>query len=189
MNNLNIITGTMFSGKTNYMLNKAIELSKNYNIIYYIHKLDLDRSNDKKIFTNDNKFHDYNFIKFIANLPNEIPEYDIIFIDEFQFFNNTKNFILNCLQNNKSIFLSGLLYDVNFNQFGELLDLFIYSNNIKFLYCYCSYCKNEKGIYTIRKNQINDKIQIGSSEIYKVLCKDCYIKEKNKTNLIDCFKI
>ena len=187
MSNLNIITGTMFSGKTSYLIKKAKKLSLNKKIIFISHKFDLIRSNKNKIYTNDNKKQKLKFVNivFVDDLSNiSIKNYDIIFIDEFQFFNFSKEIILNWLNEypNKIFYISGLNINWKMEKWGSILDLIPYSSNIKILYSNCFSClknnKKEKAIFTIKNSNNNTDIEIGSNNIYETLCFNCYQKRK-----------
>lgn len=177
---LKIITGTMFAGKTKYLISKIEKYSvSKKKIVYVSHKNDLMRSSNDKIFTNDKNLNELKNVDivFINDFIN-LDSYDYIFIDEFQFFKNTKNFILSLLKKKKIIYIAGLNSNYKQEKWGEIIDLIPYCNKIKLLHSFCHDCieksKNRNAIFTVKRNNIKEDVEIGGDEIYKTLCYKCY---------------
>ena len=153
---LDIILGTMFSGKTTYLLSEIAKLAElNYKILYINIEFD-NRSNN--IFSTHNPFFD-NHVDFIKResisnnvimiktknlLQLEIESYEIIIVDESHFFDDLIEFTNKCLENNKYTIVAGLIADFKGNKFGKTLDLIPICTNIKRLHAYCSECAKNK---------------------------------------------
>ena len=122
---LEIILGTMFSGKTSYLLHKISVMTElNLKVLYININFD-DRSNDN--YSTHNPFLnslDYkNKEKILQNLTmikinnlmkiyNELIEnIDIVMIDESQFFSDLVEFTNNLLEKKKNVFISSLIAD------------------------------------------------------------------------------
>ena len=187
---LDLILGTMFSGKTTYLLSKISKMAEiNYKILYINIEFD-DRSDG--IFSTHNPFFDnhIDFIKKKSILKNvtmikvnslielSINEYDIIIIDESHFFDDLIEFVNICLDLNKYVIVAGLIGDYRGKKFGKTLDLIPICSNIKRLHAYCSKCAenriNQIAVYSkkINKNKkIND---IGGAEKYIPVCRHHY---------------
>lgn len=173
MSKLDIIIGPMFSGKTTYLLNKINEIKLNNNLKFIILKPDIDsRSKYNKITSHNNISFD---CFTCSNLDDFNPsKYNIILIDEAQFFNNLKNIIVNWLNNyDVHIIIAGLDGDYKQNKIGEILDLIPFSDSCIKLNSKCFYCTNNAPFtHKIIKN--NDVIFIGGTESYMALCRVHY---------------
>lgn len=173
MSKLDIIIGPMFSGKTSYLLNKINEIKLNNNLNFIVLKPDIDSRFEY------NKITSHNNISFdcftCSNLNNFNPfEYDIILIDEGQFFNNLKDIIVNWLNNyDIHIIIAGLDGDYKQNKLGEILDLIPFSDSCIKLNAKCFYCSN-KAPFTHKIIKNNDVVFIGGNESYVSLCRIHY---------------
>jgi len=187
---LDIIIGTMFSGKTTYLLSEIAKLAElNYKILYINIDFD-DRSNN--VFSTHNPFFDnhVDFIKKESIIKNvimiktrllielDIEDYDMIIIDEAHFFDDLITFVNSCLNKKKYIIAAGLQADFNGRKFGKILDLVPICTDIKRLHAYCSECAKNKycriAIYSkkiTKSKKIND---IGGSEKYIPVCREHY---------------
>jgi thymidine kinase len=187
---LDLILGTMFSGKTTYILSKISKLSElNYQILYINIEFD---NRSETIFSTHNPFLNINeeFIKNKSISKNvkmikskkllniDLSNKDVIIIDESHFFDDLVEFVNKCLDLNKYIIVSGLIADFKGNKFGKTLDLIPICTNIKRLHAYCSNCAKNKicSIATFSKKIIknNKSIDIGGSEKYIPVCRFHY---------------
>lgn len=179
MGKLELIIGCMFSGKTSKIF-ELCKLHKCKNILG-INYINNNRYNTNKIITHDKKeFNFTNEIK-LKNLNDMIigelfPYYnmsDIIVIDEVQFFNDAYNFISNAVNNdNKHIICAGLNGDYNKKDFNIVSSLIPEADDIYFLKAKCT-CGNQ-AIFSKRIIKKSTKVLIGSSDMYKPVCRECY---------------
>jgi len=195
---LDIILGTMFSGKTTYLLSKIAKLAElNYSILYINIEFDTRSEN---IFSTHNPFFDthVDFVKKESINKNvqmikskklidlDVSKYDVVIVDESHFFDDLVDFVNNCLDSNKFVIVSGLIADFKGNKFGKTLDLVPICSNIKRLHAYCSECARNKkcsiAIYSKKINKCRKSIDIGGSEKYIPVCRYHY---KNELNIID----
>lgn len=155
---LEIIIGTMFSGKTSYLLHKISQMIELDLRVLYIN-IDLDNRSDKNYSTH-NVFLDITDCKKkdkieknltmikVGNLMHVLPEtfveYDVIMIDEAHFFNELVLFTKILLENKKNIFIGSLIADYMGNKFGNALELIPICNNIVKLDSYCIECSKKK---------------------------------------------
>lgn len=168
---LTVIYGPMFAGKTTTLLTYIYNNNKPIYVINSI--LDIRTTNYIKTH-NGIKYiaHKHQHINF-TNLELQIlrNNYDIIILDEAQFFNNLLNNINNMLSYNFTIYVAGLDLDSNQNKFGEILDLIPIANNIIQLTGKCYIC-SEIAPYTKRLDNINtSQILIGNNDKYACSCK------------------
>jgi thymidine kinase len=155
---LEIIIGTMFSGKTSYLLHKISQMIELDLRVLYIN-IDLDNRSEKNYSTH-NVFLDITDCKKkdkieknltmikVGNLMNVLPEtfleYDVIMIDEAHFFKELVLFTEILLENKKNIFIGSLIADYMGNKFGNALELIPICNNIVKLDSYCIECSKKK---------------------------------------------
>ena len=210
---LDVILGTMFSGKTTFILGEIAKMAELNNKILYVN-IEFDCRSDN-VFSTHNPFFD-NHVDFIKKenikknvtmiksrtlLNLDIESYDIIIVDEAHFFEDLVDFTNVCLTNKKYIMVAGLQADFKGHKFGKILDLIPICTNIQRLHAYCSECaKNKKcriAIYSkkiTKSKKIND---IGGCEKYIPVCREHYneiiientkskiITEKNSIDVVD----
>lgn len=190
---LDLILGTMFSGKTTYILSQIAKMAElNYSILYINIEFD---NRSEHIFSTHNPFFDTHkdFIKKESIVNNvemiktkklidiEFEKKDVIIIDESHFFDDLVEFVNKCLDANKYIIVAGLIADFKGNKFGKTLDLIPICSNIKRLHAYCAECAKNKicCIATYSKRIIKSKksIDIGGSEKYIPVCRNHFKQE------------
>ena len=171
---LEIIIGSMFSGKSTELIRKYNNYNIKYdNIIVITSYLDNRYSFDNCISTHRQEKIKAIKLKNLFDLEKSL--YDnssFIFIDESQFFNDLESFVKKSLYDNKNIIIAGLNGDVNLKPFENITNLIPYANKILHLTSICHLCKDyKKGFIHHKKNQNNNnRICIGGLENYNVLC-------------------
>ena len=173
---LELIVGCMFSGKTTFLLNKYNELIKKYKIIVINSILD-KYSSDEYLVSHDKKKIPAIKLVNLLDSNNEIEDamnYDIILINEGQFFSDLIHFTKIALLQKKHIYISGLDGDFNRNKFGDILDLIPLADSIIKLKGECFNCKKKNSaIFTYRKGNNTNKILI-DNDMYIPVCRNCY---------------
>jgi thymidine kinase len=184
---LDIILGTMFSGKTTYLLSKIAKMAElNYNILYVNIEFD---NRSENIFSTHNPFFD-SHVDFVKkeSIKNNVQmikskhllhidptNKDVIIIDESHFFDDLIDFVKKCLDLNKYVLVSGLIADFKGNKFGKTLDLIPLCSNIKRLHAYCSECARDKkctiAVFSKKIVKCKKSIDIGGSEKYIPVCR------------------
>ena len=185
---LEVILGPMFSGKTTALLEvykKATLCNKNVMVVNYSH--------DKRYSATQLSTHDLKMIPCIQILKlcelydiynkidrTEILKYDIILINEGQFFEDLYEWIYYFVDNhNIDIYVCGLDSDFKRNKFGQMIDLIPIADKVTKLTAWCVLCKNKTpAIYSHRLSNEKEQCIIGSSN-YIPLCRNCFnIKNK-----------
>jgi thymidine kinase len=182
---LELFIGPMFSGKTS----KLIELYKQYKfcnipVLVINHSID-NRYTDS---TNTNKTN--NMVELSSHDKITIPclqteklldievnfETNIILINEGQFFTDLYQFTILMLEQNKTIYISGLDGDFKRQKFGEILDLIPLCDKVTKMQSLCSLCKNGcPGIFSLRLTKDIEQTLIGIDN-YIPVCRKCYMK-------------
>ena len=207
---LEIIIGTMFSGKTSYLLHKISQMIELDLRVLYIN-IDLDNRSEKNYSTH-NVFLDITDCKKkdkieknltmikVGNLMNVLPEtfleYDVIMIDEAHFFKELVLFTKILLENKKNIFICSLIADYMGNKFGNALELIPICNNIVKLDSYCVECSKKK-IYNkaVFSKKIPGKggatglVDIGGADKYIPVCREHFGDMPKKQQVSNLNKI
>ena len=195
---LELYMGPMFSGKSTILI-KNIRLFKIINKKILILKPCIDtRYELNKIVSHNGEKEDCFVTDDLINISNEIIiNYDIIIIDEAQFFKSLKKSCLLWIEKyNKHVIVGGLDSDYKRNPIGEILDLIPYADKYYKLYAICKCCndgtkalfskriknKNNKDNKDNTDNQDNNnnqdnQILIGGDELYISVCRYHYITD------------
>ena len=189
MGKLEIIMGTMFSGKTSYLLNKiALFVELNLKVLYI--NIDFDDRSELEFSTHNPIFNSIDFkkkdkinenltmikVRDFSNITFE--SYDIIMIDEAHFFDDIIKFTKKLLDNKKHVIIATLIADYKGNKFGKVLDLIPICDEVVRLESYCIECSKQKkinkAIYSKRITKNKESIDIGGSDKYIAVCREHY---------------
>lgn len=167
---LNLIIGPMFSGKTTELLRVAKRLKSINNKVLLLNYNEDTRYSTTEMVTHDNEGLPCEFVNDLTKMSiDKISEYDVICINEGQFFANLVKFCMQCLNMNKSVYVCGLDGDFKQEKFGEILDLIPKCDTIIKLHSYCSICKNGTfAPFTKRITNSNEQKLIGTNEYIPV---------------------
>lgn len=186
---LELVLGTMFSGKTTYMLSKiSFFADLGFKILYLNIEFD-DRStntfsthnpfiNSKEYGKKGNIEKNVTMIKtqYLANII--FNNYDIVLIDEAHFFTDLIPFVRKLLDNKKYVIVGSLIADFKGNKFGNTIDLIPICDEVHRLQAYCGLCAENKkcrvAIYSKRITDNTDTVEIGGSEKYIPVCREHY---------------
>jgi thymidine kinase len=163
---LHIVTGCMFAGKTTelaYIYNYLITTVNPPKIIV----VDYDTGNQSNIlYTHDGTSIQCTSIK---QLSIEQMNYDVILINEAQFFAGLKKFVVEALEKKKTIYLFGLDGDFKQEKFGEIMDLVPMADTYVKLYATCA-CGAKASFSKRLSNEVN---QYGPYDKYIPVCRAC----------------
>jgi thymidine kinase len=185
MGELNLVIGPMYSGKSTELLRIYNKYKIKYNILVINHISD-NRYGENNIYTHNkdsincisflNLFEFYNYYNH-----KEIEKFDVILIDEGQFFNDLYGFCKDVVEIEKKIvYVFGLSGDFKRNIFGEILYLMPIADNIKHLKSICYNCTDLKEApFTMRKNSNTEQVLVGGEEDYIAVCRECWLKQIN----------
>jgi len=177
---LELIIGPMFSGKTS----RLIEIYKQCNfcnipVIAINYSLDT-RYDPLLLSTHDQIKIPCLQTKDLLTVSNNVNDYQVILINEGQFFSDLYEFVELMLENQKQIYVCGLDGDFERKKFGQILDLVPLSDKVTKLSSLCSLCKDgTPGIFSFRLTCEKDQTIIGSDN-YIPVCRNCYITKKQE---------
>jgi|TARA_R110002074_G_scaffold210317_3_gene379542 thymidine kinase len=173
MGSLSIAVGSMFSGKTTWLLEKYHINTNRGKKCYPINYIEDTRYSETEMVTHDGKnIPCYQCKKIVPILHNDVlNSYDIFLINEGQFFEDLINAVKILLSANKKVYVSGLDGDFQQNKFGHILELIPICDKVKKLRAICHYCK-DYGIFTKRLSDETAQKVIGVDN-YISVCRKC----------------
>lgn len=186
---LEVITGPMFSGKTEELirrLNRAAQAKKT--VILFKPEIDKRYTHENfvsthtgQIFPAINISTEYNFENLSEFITNTFgSSVDVVGIDEVQFFSKDYFKIFKDLANSKKrLIATGLDTDYRFEPFGIVPELLSIADKVKKLTAVCAVC-SKKATRTQRLEDglpaytLGPIIQVGGSESYEARCRKCH---------------
>tara|TARA_B110000483_G_C18081735_1_gene498382 strand:- start:82 stop:609 length:528 start_codon:yes stop_codon:yes gene_type:complete len=170
---LTLIVGCMFSGKSTELIrlvNRYKSIGKNI--------LTINHSLDQRYSRNMIVSHSGNKVAAVQTniLPAEVEDYDIIAIDEGQFFTDLVTKVLEYVEtHNKTVIVAGLSGDFQRRPFGSILQLMPLCDKLWMATAYCSVCKDgTKASFTKRLSNSTEQIAVGEADQYIAVCRKCY---------------
>ena len=192
---IELIIGPMFSGKST----RLIEAIRKYTfkakktIMIKFHA-DKRYSSKSEVITHDLVKYDSMECKNLHDSFEILKNYDVIGIDEGQFFDDLVEICEKLAFLKKIVIVAALNGDFRMNPFPVVSNLISKADKIKLMKAYCFNCHKDAK-FSLRIVQSNEKVLIGAGEAYKPACRECHIyfseqREKgnlniNKVNLID----
>ena len=175
---IHLITGCMFSGKTSSLINIAkMQKLLNKKVLIINFNEDTRYSPNNKITTHDNiSFDCFPCAKdLFGAMSNEYINADVICINEGQFFDNLVSFCIMACEQSKDVYVCGLDGDYLKRPFGEILNLIPHCDSVSKLKALCMSCKNgTHASFTKKIKKSDELVEIGSTEIYMPVCRNCY---------------
>lgn len=200
---LSIRVGPMRSGKTHWLHSLATRYADIGEKVLYINSM-LDDSELRKLvggdgvnYTSHSSSNTYisskvTNVKVLRLASVDIEGYDVICIDEAQFYDDLYHNVYNWLVNhNKHIYIVSLDGSYNQTLIGEISKLLPYSNQFEKLSAICMYCVAESNIltkhihtpadYTILlcDSNIDSEINPGMTDSYHSVCLYHMLKHYN----------
>jgi thymidine kinase len=187
---LELILGSMFSGKTSYLLEvykKCMFCNIPVAVINYA--ADNRYTSDAMLSTHDKQMIPCILASTIrealTNHLETIEKADTILINEGQFFTDIEEEVKQLVElSNKRVYICGLDGDFERKPLGSLLQLIPFSDNIIKLKSLCSLCRDgTPGVFSFRTTNEKNQVVIGSSN-YIPLCRKCYQRETKKREVV-----
>ena len=176
---IEVICGSMFSGKTEELI-RRLKRAKIANQKIQIFKPSIDSRSDEYIESHDKKKIKSITVKTAYDIFEIGKDFDVIGIDEVQFFDNDIISVCNSLANNGvRVIASGLDMDYLGHPFGPMPNLMAIAEYVTKLHAVCSETGNIAN-YSYRKKKEDSIILIGEEDEYKALSREMFFKKMNK---------
>jgi len=174
---IEVICGSMFSGKTEELirrLNRAFIAKQKVEIFKPI--IDSRYSKKKIVSHNENKIHSTP-VNFASDILINSNEYDVIGIDEVQFFDDEIVTVINKLANQgKRVIAAGLDMDFKGRPFSPMDKLMAVAEYITKVHAICMKCGNIAS-YSHRRTKSEKTVVLGEKDIYEALCRRCFYEK------------
>jgi thymidine kinase len=183
---IELIMGPMFSGKSTRLIGlirKYIYKAKKTIMIKFF--ADNRYSEKSEVVTHDLLKYDSINCKNLKDHFDKIKEYDVIGIDEGQFFPDLVEACEELAALKKTVIVAALNGDFRMEPFPVVAKLIPKADKIKLLKAYCFNCHKDAN-FSLRIVQSNETVLIGAGEAYKPACRECHVhfsKEREKGNL------
>lgn len=177
---IEVICGSMFSGKTEELIRRLTRAR------IARQKVEIFKPQiDKRYSEEDVVSHNANVIRSIpvqsaSQILFYANEFDVIGIDEAQFFDEELMSVCNHLANNGvRVIVAGLDMDFQGNPFGPIPQLVAIAEYVTKVHAICMRCGN-LAHYSHRTIDGEKLVMLGETESYEPLCRACYNLSKNK---------
>jgi thymidine kinase len=174
--NIELILGPMFSGKTTELLRRVErhQIAKRKCAVVK-HLIDT-RYSDNDIVTHSNQSQPSTFIcARLETILCKLLEYDVIAIDEGQFYPDIVESCEFLANNCKIVIVAALNGTYDRKPFGRTLELVSMSESIVKLNAVCMHCFQDAA-FTKRLGKEQHDVDIGGSEKYNAVCRNCFFK-------------
>ena len=177
MGSIELILGPMFSGKTTEMV-RRLRRQHHANKRVVIIKYDKDQRYDEKMcVTHDGVQSGLPTINVSSLLPLiNCLEYDVMGVDEGQFFPDAVEFCESLANQGKLVIVSALDATYQRKPFGRVLELIPLAESVIKLYAICPVCFKEASFTQRIGKDDQREIVIGGAEMYRPLCRSCFMK-------------
>ena len=171
---LEIYVGPMFAGKTTKMIYMVLENQSNDKIA--IDYQEEDEICIRKLCNHNNialkNVYSTKYLEKLWKEDNTMVRAKHVYINECQFFMDLKPFVLECLKQEKNVYLFGLDGDFRQNTFGQTMELIPFCNHLEKITGICQNCNNDS-VISYRKTA-NQELYLLDSTCYIPLCLLCY---------------
>ena len=190
---IELILGPMFSGKST----RLIEIIRKYT--YKAKKTIMIKFFADKRYSEKSEVVTHDLIKYdsidcekLRDSIEKIKEYDVIGIDEGQFFPDLVEVCEELSLLNKIVIIAALNGDFRMEPFPVISRIISKADKIKLLKAYCFNCHKDAK-FSLRIVQSNETVLIGAGDAYKPACRQCHRyfsmeREKGNFNINEIIK-
>ena len=173
---IEVICGSMFSGKTEELI-RRLKRAKIANQKIQIFKPSIDSRNNEYIESHDKKRIKSLTVKTSYDVFDIGKDFDVVGIDEIQFFDDEIVSVCNSLANKGvRVIAAGLDMDYLGNPFGPMPNLMAIAEYVTKVHAICTETGNIAN-YSYRKTKEDSIILIGEEEEYEALSREVFYKK------------
>lgn len=184
---IQLILGTMFAGKSTELLRRLrlLELAGK-SILRLKYSADTRYDNTTQIATHCGQKIQAVPINRLGEIGDVWRNYDVIGIDEGQFFPDLVDFAELAANSQKIVIISSLQGTFQRTSWDQINTLIPLCEKVDKLSAICKLCKVNAS-FTFRTADKNQKNMIGGADMYMPLCRDCHQRETsfNQSNVFE----
>lgn len=181
---IELIMGTMFAGKsTELLIRLRRQEAAKKRVLRVKFTADQRYSHAGMIATHNGQSCEAVPVTLLAELGDQWRAYDVIGIDEGQFFNDVSQFAEMAANAGKIVIISslqGTFYRTTWKNVTELIPL---CEEVVKLSAICQLCKEKKASFTFRTASAENQKLIGGAEMYMPLCRLCHIVKSSESEV------
>ena len=181
-----LVLGCMFSGKTTELMRLSDRYRiANKSVVHVKHSFD-DRYSKDSLCSHDMKTGKGICITTgaLSNIIDRLNEYDVIAIDEGQFFEDITEACCNLADNGKIIIVSALNATYDRTPFLNISRLIAQADDIIYLKAVCVKCGANASfsnlVDTANSKEDPAQIVVGGTNMYRALCRECFLVEHDR---------
>lgn len=169
---IELIVGPMFAGKSTELMRRMKRLSIAGKRCLYVNH-DSNTRYGTGITTHDGKEQEALNCSTLSNL--SIHQYDVVGIDEGQFFPDLVEFCEAAANDGKIVIVAALNGTFERKPFHQIIELFSRVEHITKLEAVCMYCQADAS-FSKRLNEDRSIHLVGGTDLYAAVCRVCYSK-------------
>lgn len=171
---LTVNTGAMFSGKSTLLISQGEKhMRAGQNVLYIKPSMDTRYSEDE-IVTHSNLRVKAVAVDTTKPLELDMEDYEVILIDEAQFFDRALLQSINeLLKAGKTIYVSCLDMDFKGQGFDTAMNIMAIADKVNKLKAICEDC-GEDAVISGKRIQNDAVVELGAKDLYVPLCRKCY---------------
>jgi len=173
---LELILGPMFAGKSSLVLSK-VRKANSLGWKCLLITSAVDTRSGKYIRTHDNDSVPAIAVETLDGI--YVKGYDMVVIEEAQFFENLYSFVIDTVEvHKKKVIVAGLDGDSDRKPFGEILDLIPIADTITKCTSYCKQCNDGTSALfsALVKGEKTGQVCVGGSDRYEPMCRKHYLE-------------
>ena len=172
---LTLIIGPMFAGKSTELIRQLERyMIVEKKVLAIAHTKD-DRYAKNKIVTHDGKQMAALSVSKLMDNEDIYAEFDVIGIDEGQFYPDLYEFCNKYADLGKHIFVAGIQGDQYRREFGQMMKVIPICDKVKLLHAVCKRC-GRAATFTHRKVASTAMFVVGGLDMYESGCRQCFLK-------------
>ena len=166
-----MIIGCMFSGKSSELMRRAKRhMAIGRNVLIVNHVFD-NRCADNEVKAHSGENMQAIKINRIADMKNT-DEYDVIAIDEGQFFQDLPS-VMKLIQQKKRVIVAGLSSDFMRRPFDNISAMIAHADDVVFMKALCIHCGAD-AVFSKRTSNESSAICVGGASKYDAVCRTHY---------------
>ncbi len=177
-----VICGSMFSGKTEELI-RRLKRAKIAKQKVEIFKPVIDtRYDDDDVVSHDANTIRSTPVQSSSQILLMANDFDVVGIDEAQFFDNELASVCNMLANNGiRVIVAGLDMDYLGKPFGPIPELMAIAEYVTKVHAICPHC-GDLANYSHRTVDQDGQVMLGETDVYEPLCRRHFVEKKKKNN-------
>lgn len=192
MGSLELIIGPMFAGKSSAIIRLVNRYkSIGFPILLVSHASDTRYSEIPSVVNHDHISipckHWSSLMDHLNDM--EYKEAQIVIIEEAQFFQNLRQFVVQAVDiDKKNVVVVGLDGDADRKAFGEILDLVPLADSIHKVTAFCSECKDGTEAlfsYCKKAEEKHGQVCVGGADVYMPLCRHHYVEHTGSVKILE----